>query len=116
MSTSQNNGRTELGQVEVASGYGRPLTLQVEAFSPGYVDGGGTAVVLCDEDGPFTTLSVNATGTSEALPKDEFCVKLWSENEPLREPLLASGLFEDTGRRIPLGYAFAEVWRITAAL
>ncbi len=43
---------------------------------------------------------------------DEFCVKSWSENEPLIEPLLATGLFEDTGRRTATGYAVSPTWRI----
>ena len=32
--------------------------------------------------------------------------------EPLIEPLLATGLFEDTGRRTPTGYAVSPTWRI----
>jgi hypothetical protein len=39
-------------------------------------------------------------------------VKAWSENEPLIAPLLATGLFEDTGRRTPTGYAVSPTWRI----
>ena len=46
------------------------------------------------------------------LADDEFCVKAWSENEPLIAPLLAAGLFEDTGRRTPTGYAVSPTWRI----
>jgi hypothetical protein len=73
---------------------------------------GTPAVVLEDSDGePWATLSVNIPGAPRET--DEILVKTWSENEMLREPLLASGLFEDTGRRVPAGFAQAEVWRRT---
>jgi len=59
---------------------------------------------------PWATVTTNIFGAE--LADNEICVKTWSENEPFREPLLATGLFEDTGRRIPTGNAEAEVWRI----
>ena len=46
------------------------------------------------------------------LADDEFCVKTWRENEVLVAPMLATGLFEDTGMRVPSGYVVAPVWRI----
>lgn len=81
--------------------------LRVEATN--YNDG-TQAVVLYDEDGPYATFSVNMEGV--VLAPGEFCAKTWSENEDMREPMLASGLFEDTGRRIKQGFIVAEVWRI----
>lgn len=113
MKTSPEARRVELGQVHINS-FGRPTVLQVEAVSPGYVNGGGTAIALYDDEGPYATLSVNALGTSEVLPQNEFCAKVWTENEHLRAPMLESGLFEDTGRRVSLNEVTAEVWRITA--
>lgn len=47
------------------------------------------------------------------LANDEVLVKTWSENAPLRAPMLHSGLFEDTGSRVPLGLVQAEIWRFT---
>lgn len=111
MKTQPDAKRAVLGKVEVDS-HGEHLALKVEAIYPGYVNGGGVAVLLSDEEGPYATLSANAMGVSSDLPDNEFCAKVWAENEHMRSPMLASGLFEDTGRRVPLGHAMAEVWRI----
>ncbi|GGC22941.1 hypothetical protein [Pseudoduganella buxea] len=51
-----------------------------------------------------------------ALPRlgaSEFFAKTYSGNSPLREPLLNTGLFIDTGRRVPSGFVDLEVWRLT---
>ena len=61
---------------------------------------------------PLATLSCNLAPSGVTLADDEFCVKSWSENEPLIAHLLATGLFEDTGRRTPTGYAVSPTWRI----
>lgn len=53
---------------------------------------------------PLATLSCNLAPLGVALADDEFCVKSSSENEPLIAPMLATGLFEDTGRCTPTGY------------
>jgi hypothetical protein len=80
-------------------------------------DNGRMAVELFDGDGlPYATLSVNLPDAPELGP-NEFYAKTWSENAPLRQPALDSGLFEDTGRRWPLsyvrtGFVEAEVWRL----
>lgn len=68
---------------------------------------------LIAEDGePFTDLSKEPFGSGiDALADNEVQMKMYAENEQLREPLLATGLFEDTGRRVPAGYAELEVWR-----
>lgn len=57
-------------------------------------------------------LSCNLAPSGVTLADNEFCVKSWSENEPLIEPLLATGLFKDTGRRTPTGYAVSPTSRI----
>jgi hypothetical protein len=76
---------------------------------------GRVAVEVFGADGePFAVLSVNLPNV-EAPKKDHFYVKTWSENEILRAPALASGLFEDTGERIPTGWVEAEVWKVKAA-
>lgn len=78
-----------------------------------YVTNGNTSVVLDAGASPFggdyIKVSVN---TDEVLPPGEFCVKLYSENEGLEEQLMASGLFEDTGIRIPSGHVILPVWRL----
>jgi hypothetical protein len=81
-----------------------------------YPIGGAVHVELYTADDglpePLATLSCNLTPSGVALADDEFCVKSWSENEPLIEPMLATGLFEDTGRRTRAGYAVSPTWRI----
>lgn len=59
---------------------------------------------------PWGLLTVNIPQAH--LDEGEILVKTWEENAPLREPALASGLFEDTGRRVPIGFVEAEVWRL----
>lgn len=73
---------------------------------------GRMAIELISVGGePWATLSVNLPDAPEP-PKGCFYAKTWSENEPLREPALTSGLFEDTGLRVLTGYVQAEVWRL----
>lgn len=68
------------------------------------------ALVIEALDGePIGTLTVALPGV--VLEPGEFTVKTWSENEPMRAPALATGLFVDTGKRIPQGFVEAEVWR-----
>jgi hypothetical protein len=49
----------------------------------------------------------------ERVASDEVIVKMYDENEVLREPLLAAGYFEDTGMRTPAGFANLQIWRMT---
>jgi hypothetical protein len=79
-----------------------------------YPSGGAIAVEVFlgpapDERWSFST---NLVPSGARIADDEFTVKSWSENEPLVEPMLATGLFEDTGRRVPSGYVEAPVWRL----
>ncbi len=83
-----------------------------------YPKGGAIYVQLYTADGdeppePLATLSCNLVPYGAVLADDEFSVKSWSENEPLIDSMLATGLFEDTGRRTPTGFAVAPTWRIT---
>jgi len=79
-----------------------------------YANNNATALQLvCEEDDePWGTLTVNVPGTQ--LAENELLVKTWDENQPMREPALACGLFQDTGRRIRCGFTEAEVWRWSA--
>lgn len=91
---------------------------QVRIVSDRYQKGGRLALCLVDfaTGEPVATLTVNLVDASIRLASDEVFVKTWSENEPLVAPLLASGLFEDTGLREPVGYVHASVWRLRGAL
>ena len=57
------------------------------------------------------TLSVNLPGVD--LAPGEIAIKTWSENEPYIKAMLDCGLFEDTGHRVPTGFARAHIWRLS---
>lgn len=75
--------------------------------------GHGTARYDClsEQGEPYGTLTKVVPGVQ--LADGEVLIKTYSENEPFRQPLLESGLFEDTGRRVNSGYINLEVWRRT---
>jgi hypothetical protein len=52
--------------------------------------------------------------TLDIGPLETF-VKTYDENEPFREPILATGLFEDTGLRTEGGFVEMELWRLRPA-
>ena len=95
---------------------GRVMTPFGEAFVRvgRYPAGGAIAVQLVGvgTTEPLGVFSTNLVPYGARVGDTEFCAKVWSENEPLVEPMLASGLFEDTGRVEPSGYVLAPVWRI----
>lgn len=80
-----------------------------------YPAGGAIAIQLVADDEPtepMATFSTNLVPGGAQVSCDEFCVKTWSENEALVAPMLSTGLFEDTGKRVPSGYVVSPVWRI----
>lgn len=80
-----------------------------------YPAGGAIAIQLVADDEPtepIATFSTNLIAYGAQVACDEFCVKTWSENEVLVSPMLSTGLFEDTGKRVPSGYVVSPVWRI----
>lgn len=80
-----------------------------------YPAGGAIAIQLVADDEPtepLATFSTNLVAYGAQVSCDEFCVKTWSENEVLVAPMLSTGLFEDTGKRVPSGYVVSPVWRI----
>ncbi len=83
-----------------------------------YQAGGAVAVQLvgADTGEPLGILSTNLAPYGARVGEAEFCVKVWSENEPLVAPMLSSGLFEDTGRTEASGFVAAPVWRIANPL
>ena len=66
--------------------------------------------LMCTDNSPFAFLTVNLP--DNPLGEDEIFVKAWSENEEFSKSCLATGLFEDTGKRVPTGFVQAQVWRI----
>ncbi len=99
-----------LGTVETPYGAARIIVGR-------YPKGGAISVQLLLGDDPDDgwILSTNLGPYGARVAHDEFTVKSWSENEPLIEPLLASGLFEDTGRRCASGFVQAPVKRVKDA-
>lgn len=75
----------------------------------GQYDNGRRAIRLVSGGLPFAVLTVNLP--DDPLEEGEIFVKTWSENAAIRDPILALGIFEDTGKRVPTGFTEAEVWR-----
>lgn len=92
-------------------------TLGVAPFAYGNPDAPLGINLAVMEDGsvtePFADLTTAVRGA--AVEQDELVVKTYNENDMLREPMLASGLFQDTGKRLQLPMSVAEVWRVTDA-
>ncbi len=85
-----------------AKGGDAPLRLQLHLVEDGHLVA------------PYGTVTTCVPG--ERAEEDEVFVKTHFENEILRTPLLATGYFVDTGRRVPVGRGDQlEVWKITAA-
>lgn len=77
-----------------------------------YRNGGRTALFLETQSGePFTDLTVNIP--TAPLDNGELIIRAWDVNEDIAKAALQSGLFVDTGKRIPSGFVEAQVWRFT---
>jgi len=87
---------------------GYPTTIHLDKYS----EGGRLAIILiCDDDGEeYGTLTVNMPEVP--LDPGEIIIKTWSENEQMAKAALMSGLFRDTGKRVPTGFVQAHIWRI----
>jgi hypothetical protein len=73
-----------------------------------------TALVAVEEDGVFGVITVNDDKVK--LEEGEILVKAWGENEwVLQLPEKLPEVFQDTGKRIRLGYAEGQVWRFNEA-
>jgi hypothetical protein len=59
---------------------------------------------------PIGILTVNLP--YEYLQEGEFLVKTWSENVELSKASFDTGLFIDTGKRIPTGFVEAQIWKL----
>lgn len=70
-------------------------------------------VAIVIDEGCYAKLTVNVH--DQPLAPGHVHIKTWGENEQLREPALATGLFEDTGERVPCGWVEAEVWKFNGS-
>lgn len=76
---------------------------------------GGLALLLVDADGaPYAKASVNLAEqvVGVTIELDEMIVKTHSENAGMLESLVASGLVEDTGKRIMTQWAEFPIVRV----
>jgi hypothetical protein len=60
---------------------------------------------------PYGILSVNVPDVDN-IELDEFVVKNYSENTGLDDLSRYGGRFEDTGKRVKVGFATCPVWRV----
>ena len=58
---------------------------------------------------PLAILTINLP--DEPLNPSEMFVKTWSENAEIAAEALESGLFVDTGKRVPTGFVEAQIWK-----
>ena len=100
--------RTVMNGVETT--YGK-VSIKVGRYS----SGGAICVVLESEGEPYGVLSTNLRPYGHEIQNGEFHAKTWGENEELVQPMLAKGLFVDTGKRAQSGYVTAEVWKLVNA-
>jgi hypothetical protein len=98
-----------IGEVDLGD-YGRALVRVGR-----YAQGGQLAITLVDADTskPIANLSTNLVVYNHSTAPDVAGIKVWSENAPIIEPLLASGLFKDTGERIMAEYVEIPIWRLS---
>lgn len=83
----------------------------VRFFRNVYRDNGRLAIfAICESGEPWGRLSINEPAID--LAEGEFIAKTWSENQLWIEDARKSGLFVDTGRRVRVGRADGEVWRL----
>lgn len=75
---------------------------------------GRLSIMLADKHGePIATLT---TDKGDPAPEEgEIHVEALGDNERAARAALASGLFENTGRRVRAGFVQAQVWRIVPA-
>lgn len=91
--------KTPFGPAAVMRGTYRTADGPMAIWLEHEIDGDRIAVVSVSADGDLGG-------------PNRFFAKTYSENEPLREPLLACGLFYDTGRRQRSGLIELEVWAL----
>lgn len=70
-------------------------------------------LVYCEDGSPFCVPSINVT---DVFIKDGEFVLSHAVQESVERDLLASGMFEDTGKRVNYGYVKNQpVWRLKRA-
>lgn len=103
--------------MEIIRGYFGEVTLpkygEARMFGTEYKFAPDQQAVLIDnsEFGPIMTMTVCLPEAGWELEPGEFFVQTYNFSPEMRAALLASGWFEDTGRRTPSGFVDIEIWR-----
>lgn len=88
--------------------------VDIKIVKRNYDQGGATALIAMDDEGQFGVITVN--NPRFQLDDDEIIVKTWSENEWVTQLLQKlPNVFQDTGKRIPMGYAEGQIWKFREA-
>ena len=62
---------------------------------------------------PFLEITTNFAGAEYHLNENEIMVKTWSENSSIIKPLLESGFFIDTGKKVKVSqFCEASIWKL----
>lgn len=80
-----------------------------------YPKGGAIYVrLVCDDDGePLLVFSTNLVPSAGVqLAHNEFNVRGWGGGEKYVQPMMATGLFRDTGRSVKTGFVSSPIWSI----
>lgn len=102
------SGFKTIGEVDLGE-YGRALVRVGR-----YPQGGQLAIDLIDAttSEPIATLSTNLAAYNRSTDPGAAGIRVWSENAPIIQPLLASGLFKDTGQRVTADHVEIPVWQL----
>lgn len=92
--------------------YGENVDINI--VKSNYGQGGATALIAMDDEGEFGVITVN--NPRFELSPDEIIVKTWSENQWVTQLLQKlPNVFQDTGKRVPMGYAEGQIWKFSEA-
>lgn len=85
----------------------------LEIFADKYLDGGRMAVlIVCESGEPYGDLSINAPDEVFGIEPKEFILN-HNVSTAIQVRLLASCIFEDTGKRVHYGMVRNQpVWRL----
>jgi len=87
---------------------------ELQLYFGKYMDGKTYIELVCyggDDDGcPYATATTNLRGLD--LDEDEVLIKNYSENEGVLPALIDAGIVQDTGKKVNVGYAHANICKL----
>ena len=85
-----------------------------EVIFGNYMNGATAINLICldgeDEGEPYATATINIPRIK--LEKNEIIIKNYSENEGILDALVEANIVEDTGGKINVGYAYANICKL----